>query len=220
MFIGHYSAALALKKVEKDASLGWLFLAVQFLDILFFAFVLLGIERLNIIENFTQSTHFEFVYFPYSHGLVGSLVWAAAAYGLFRLLPARVGVNRTRVALVIAAAVFSHWVLDLTVHTPDLPLLGDNSPKLGLGLWNNAPATFILEAALLLAGLWLYLQGTKGTTFAGKYGMIIFAVVLILLNVFNIFGPPPDNARSLAILSLVLYFPIGGIAFWLDRKRT
>ena len=59
MFVGHYAAALALKKFETRASLGVLFLGVRFVDILFFPFALLGIERINIIENFTQATHFE-----------------------------------------------------------------------------------------------------------------------------------------------------------------
>jgi hypothetical protein len=220
MFIGHYSAALALKRAEKNASLGWLFLAVQFVDILFFPLVLLGIERLNIVENFTQSTHFELEFMPYTHSLVGSLIWAAVAYVVFGILPAKEVVNKKRVALVIAAAVFSHWVLDLIVHTPDLPLLGDNSPKLGFGLWNNALITFILEAVLLLAGVWLYLRGTKARTVTGKYGMMAFAVVLIAANVLIIFGPPPDNLNFMAISSLVLYFAFGGIAFWLDQKRS
>ena len=35
MFVGHYAASLALKKFEKRASLGVLFLAVQLVDILF-----------------------------------------------------------------------------------------------------------------------------------------------------------------------------------------
>ena len=51
MFVGHYSAGLALKKYEKRASLGVLFLAVQFVDILFFPFVLLGIARVHIVER-------------------------------------------------------------------------------------------------------------------------------------------------------------------------
>ena len=220
MFIGHYSAALALKRVEKNASLGWLFLAVQFVDILFFPLVLLGIERLKIVENFTQSTHFELEFMPYTHGLVGSLIWAAVAYVVFWILLAKKEVNKKRVALVIATAVFSHWVLDLIVHTPDLPLLGDNSLKIGFGLWNNAPITFILETVILLAGVWLYLRGTKASTVTGKYGMIAFAVVLIAVNVFNIFGPPPDSLNIMAIYSLVSYFAFGGIAFWLDKKRS
>ncbi len=57
MFVGHYAASLALKRFEKRASLGLLFLAVQFVDILFFPFVLLGLERINLVENCTQSTH-------------------------------------------------------------------------------------------------------------------------------------------------------------------
>ncbi len=117
MFVGHYAAALALKKFEKRASLGVLFLSVQLADIVFFPLVLLGIERINIIENFTQSTHFELEYMPYSHSLVGSVLLALAAYALFRW----VIVKKHLVALVVALAVFSHWVLDLVVHTPDLP---------------------------------------------------------------------------------------------------
>lgn len=47
MFVGHYAASLALKSYEKKASLGQLFLAVQFIDILFFPFVLIGIELMS-----------------------------------------------------------------------------------------------------------------------------------------------------------------------------
>ena len=72
MFVGHYAASLALKRFESRASLGLLFLGVQLVDILFFPFVLLGVERINIIENYTQSTHFQLEYMPYTHSLVGS----------------------------------------------------------------------------------------------------------------------------------------------------
>ena len=65
MFVGHYAASLALKGFETRASLGFLFLAVQFVDILFFPLVLLGLERINLIENYTQSTHFELEYMLY-----------------------------------------------------------------------------------------------------------------------------------------------------------
>jgi membrane-bound metal-dependent hydrolase YbcI (DUF457 family) len=115
---------------------------------LVFLFVLLGVERLRIVENFTPSTHLESEFFPYTHSLVGSLVWAAVGYVAVRLVPAKDKVKRKRVALVIAAAVFSHWVLDLIVYTPALPLLGDNSPKVGLGLYNYAIVTFVTTLIL------------------------------------------------------------------------
>jgi membrane-bound metal-dependent hydrolase YbcI (DUF457 family) len=219
MFIGHYSAALALKRVETNASLGLLFIAVQFVDILFFPLVLLGVERLNIIENFTQSTHFELEFMPYTHSLAASAVWALAAYLLWRLVPSKPGVSQNRVAIVFALAVFSHWILDLLVHTPDLPLLGDSSPKLGLGLWNDALITFTLEAALLIAAVLFYLRGTKHTSTTGKYGVVAFAVVLIAANAFSIFGPPPENLAFLAAMSMGSYFAFAVIALWLDRKR-
>jgi len=217
MFVGHYAASLALKSFEKRASLGVLFLAVQFVDILFFPLVLLGVERMNVVENFTDSTHFELVYMPYTHSLVGSLIWAALAYALFRW----VIVRQTSVALVVALAVFSHWVLDLLTHTPDLPIWSDTSTKLGLGLWNSAVATYVVEALLLLGGLWLYLRATRATSAVGKYGMVAFVALLLLVNVFNLFGPAPQDGQvALAISALTAYFVFAAIAFWLDTKRT
>jgi len=217
MFVGHYAVALGLKKFEKRVSLGVLFLAVQFVDILFMPFVLLGIERMNIIPNFTQSTHFELEYMPYTHSLLASALWAILAYVVFRWLLVR---DRS-VAVVVALAVFSHWILDLITHMPDLPLWSDGSMKFGLGLWNNAAAAFAVEAIFLVAALWLYLRATQASTALGKYGMSVFVALLVLMNIVNIFGPPPQGGMiELAVSALVAYFLFAGIAFWLDRKRV
>ena len=217
MFVGHYAVSLALKKFEKRASLGVLFLAVQFVDILFMPFVLLGIERMNIVPGFTESTHFELEYVPYTHSLVGSVFWAAVAYAVFRWL----FVKKQSVALVIALAVFSHWILDLITHTPDLPLWTDDTMKLGLGLWNSAAATYALEAILLIGALWLYVRQTQASSALGKYGMPVFVVVLLLINIVNIYGPPPAGGKvEMAISAMVAYLAFAGIAFWLDRKRS
>jgi len=217
MFVGHYAASLALKKFEKRASLGVLFLAVQFVDILFFPFVLLGIERMNIVENFTQSTHFELEYMPYTHSLLAFAVWSIAAYAVFRW----VVVKNRAVAAVVALAVFSHWLFDLFVHTPDLPLWSDTTAKLGFGLWNNAIGTYALEAGLLLLALWLYLRSTSASTTVGKYGMVVFVGFLLLVNVFNIFAPPMvDTKFGLTVFALTSYFLFAAVAFWLDRKRS
>lgn len=217
MFVGHYAASLALKKFEKRASLGVLFLAVQFVDILFFPFVLLGIERMNIVENYTQSTHFELEYMPYTHSLLAFIMWSVVAYVVFRW----VVVKNHSVAVVVALAVFSHWVLDVLVHTPDLPLWSDATTKLGFGLWNNAVATYVFEAGILLLALWLYLRSTKAVTAVGKYGMGVFVGFMLLVNAFNIFGPPMVSTKlGLAIFALSSYFLFAAVAFWLDRKRS
>ena len=172
---------------------------------------------MNIVENFTQSTHFELEYMPFTHGLLASVLWAAAAYAVFRWLVVR----KQSVAVVVALAVFSHWLFDLPVHTPDLPLWSDTSPKLGLGLWNNAVATYLLEAGLLVAGLWMYLRSTTATSAVGKYGMAAFVGLLLLVNVSNIFGAPMvDSKVGLAVFALSSYFLFAAAAFWLDRKRS
>jgi hypothetical protein len=216
VFVGHYAASLALKSFDTRVSLGALFLAVQFVDILFFPLVLLGVERLNLIPGYTASTHFELEYMPYTHSLVASLGWAALAYAVFRWV---LGKGHGW-ALVMAVAVFSHWVLDLFVHTPDLPLMSDASPKLGLGLWNHAGLTFLLEAALLLGGLWLYLRSTRAVGRSGRYAMALYVAVLIAVNVANIWGPPPESKVALAVAALVAYFGFAGVAYWLDQKRA
>lgn len=215
MFVGHYAASLALKSFDTRVSLGALFLAVQFVDILFFPLVLLGVERMNVVPGYTASTHFELEYMPYTHGLAASLGWAALAYVLFRWVMGK----GHGWALVVAVAVFSHWVLDLVVHTPDLPLMSDTSTKLGFGLWNHAGLTFILEAVLLLGGLWLYLRHTSPVARGGRWAMSAYVVVLIAINVANIWGPPPESRVALAVTALLAYFGFAAIAYWLDRKR-
>ena len=130
--------------------------------------------------------------------------------------------RRRSIALVLGAAVFSHWVFDLIVHTPDLPILGDASMKLGFGLWNNAPLTFVLEAAVLLGGLWLYLRATapKAGSRLARFGMVGYVVILIALNVYNLFGPPPAAFMEVFGPAMVSYLGLAAIAFWLDGLRT
>ena len=109
----------------------------------------------------------------------------------------------------------------MVVHTPDLPLWSDASVKLGFGLWNSAIATYALEAIILLAALWLYMRSTSATTSVGKYGMTVFVILLLLVNVVNIFGPlQGDSKLVLAITTLTTYFLFAAVAFWLDMRRS
>lgn len=221
MFIGHYGVTLGLKRVDKTVSLGLLFLAVQFVDILWTVFVLLGIEKVAIAPGITAANPLDFVYYPFTHSLPASVAWAGLAYLALRIFPARTGSQKGRIALVIGVAVLSHFFLDLIVHRPDLPLgFSRNSVKVGLGLWNYTAAAYLVEAAIFLAGLWLYLKSTSGSTFAGKYGMVIFAALLLLFNLVNLFGPPPPNVTMIALSGFALYLILAAVAFWLDKKRA
>ncbi len=221
MFVGHYAASFALKAYEEKASLGWLFVGVQFFDLLFFPLTLMGIERFKLIENFTASTHFKLEFMPYSHSLVAAFFWAGLIFLLASLIARYRRAKHFKVAAVMAVAVLSHWFLDLVVHTPDLPLMSDDSVKFGWGLWHYAFITYGLEAILLLGGLYFYMRSSRGTTLASRVGMPIFVVLLLLINVLNIFGPlsPSDDVTSTAITATIAYLVLAAIAFVLDRKR-
>ena len=222
MFIGHYAAGFALKAVEKKASLGVLFIAVQFVDILFFSFVPFGIENFNLVEGYTAVNHMELYDYPYTHGLLASFLWAFLIYALWRFVPFFRQSAPHKVAIVMALAILSHWFTDLLVHVPDLPLLGNDSLKVGFGLWHNFAATYALEVALLAGSIILYLRATTAKGIMGKYAMIIFGLFLICIYTLTITMPfDPNLTPTVAgIMGLILYALFAGIAFWLDRYRT
>jgi hypothetical protein len=112
--------------------------------------------------------------------------------------------------------VFSHWVLDLVVHRPDLPLY-DNTAKVGLGLWNYPAPAFLLEVAVLFGGMFLYLRSTTATTRLGRYGMPVFGVGMLVVQAFVFFGPPPSSDRAAAVTALGAYVVFAAVAGWLER---
>ena len=90
------------------------------------------------------------------------LVWAVVAAALAFLF-----YRDRRTSIVIGLVVLSHWVLDFIVHLPDLPLLFDGSPLVGLGLWGSGPGviiSIILEFVLLGGGIAVYWISRKRTT--------------------------------------------------------
>src|SRR5215471_14624527 len=154
MFVGHYSASFAGKALEPRIPLWVLFVAVQFVDVLWAIFVLLGIEKVRIAPGITASSPLDLYYMPYTHSLVGALGWSALAFVVWQFFPKLGG---RRAGIILALAVFSHWVLDLIVHRPDLAVY-DNVHKMGFGLWNYRSPAFILEIAVLVGGAALYIR--------------------------------------------------------------
>jgi hypothetical protein len=64
-------------------------------------------------------------------------------------------------AIPMAIAIFSHWIFDIIVHRPDMPLLpGDRSVLLGFGLWQVHIAAWILEMVLVIV-CWLIYYGAE-----------------------------------------------------------
>ncbi|MCB9727838.1 MAG: hypothetical protein H6746_05030 [Deltaproteobacteria bacterium] len=217
MFAGHIGAALVVGRAERRINLGALVLAALLLDVLLWFFILVGLESVVIPADFAR-THQPAFDFPWSHGLVASLVWSAGAFGAAWIASGADRRLRLRVSGLVAVAVFSHWVLDFLVHAPELPLLGDSSPKLGLGLWQSMPVALAVESALVVLGLVLYLP-RAGLSRARSVALA--ALTLATLG-FTIAGmtvaPPPPSPQAMAGSSLVTIALTAALIAWLDRR--
>ena len=218
MFVGHYGVSFAAKSAAKQIPLWLLFIAVQFVDVLWAVFVLLGIEKVRIVPGITASNPLDLYYMPYTHSLIATLVWSGLAFGGYKLV-ASWSSRMDRPAMLLALAIFSHWVLDLLVHRPDLPLY-DDAYKAGFGLWNYPIPALALEASVLFGGMWLYLRSTTGTGLAGKYGIPLLGGGILIIHVAAFFGPPPPSPSAGAVIFLSLYLILAAVAFWLEKKRT
>jgi len=216
MFVGHYGPSFAAKALRKQIPLWILFLAVQLLDVFWSIFVLLGIEKVRIIPGITAVNPLDLYYMPYTHGLFTALAWSvlgALAYRMFRRD------DGWQIAWIVGAAVSSHWILDLLVHRPDLPLLGDRF-KMGLGLWDYPVPASALEVAFLFGGMYFYWRATKPVTRIGRYGMLVFGLVMLALQATVFLGPPPTSERAAAATALTLYAVLAAIAYWLEKQRA
>ena len=183
-------------------------------DLLWPLFLFLGIEQVRIAPGSTAFTPLEFVSYPWSHSLLMLIVWGLA----LALLARATGVD-ARGAWVIGTGVVSHWVLDWISHRPDMPLVPWGGPKLGLGLWNSIPATVVVEAAMFVGGLALYLATTRARGWAGHVSLWSFVVLMMLAYCGSSFGPPPPTVAALRAGALIgwLFVPW---AIWIERTRA
>ncbi len=216
MFVGHYGVAFAVKTERNKIPLWVLFVAVQLLDFLWAPFVLLGIEKVRFVPGITATNALDLYYMPYTHSLVGALFWSAVAFAIYKIGWRNVASNSA--ALLVGFAVFSHWLLDLIVHRPDLPIY-DDTLKVGFGLWNYRGIEFVLEIGILLLGAVLYLK--RNGAIARKIGIIIFVAALVLIQTSNTFlRQPPSSDRAFAITALVFYTVFAVVAFLLEKRRA
>lgn len=215
MFLGHYALAFGAKRLAPAVSLGTLFLAVQLADLLWPTFLLLGLEAVEIDPGNTLMTPLNFVSYPYSHSLLMLLVWSAVLALLYRLLK-----GGSTVALVtIGALVFSHYVLDVITHRPDMPITIDGTRKLGLGLWNYPGTTLAIESVMFIGGALLYAMVTRERDRAGRIGLSALIVVLVAMYFATLYGPPPPNVSSIAVAGHLQWLFVAW-AYWVDRHRV
>jgi hypothetical protein len=214
MFLGHFALAFAAKKAVPAVSLGALFLACQFADLLWPFLVLLGIERVRVQPGATAMTPLDFVSYPYSHSLIALAGWGIVVGGTYQ------AATRSRVfaGVILGLLVVSHWVLDVVTHRPDMPLTITGATRLGLGLWNSVPAALTVELLVFAAGIALYRQATVARDRIGSVGLWSLAVFLAVVYFASAFGPPPPDARTVAWSAMAMWLLVVW-GHWVDTHR-
>ena len=208
MFVGHYGVAFAAKILEPTLPLSGLMMATQTMDVAWSILVLTGIEKFRLRPGFTGANDLDLYYFPYTHGLLTSLGWGALVGVASHWLDPSAGLHA---ALIAGAVCWSHWWLDLIVHTPDLPLIG-NSYKVGFGIWRNKTVSVALELALLIGGA-AWLAGSAGHGAGFGLFVMIMSGALAALQLYAAYGPPASSERSLVQQALAAYLSVGAVCW-------
>jgi hypothetical protein len=193
---GHFGLAAGVKSQERQVPLWSLMLATAWLDVVFIPLFLSGIETIEPAPDATGTYGGGIIHANYTHSLVGaaalSLVYGAA-FGW------RWG---RRTGIVLGLVAFSHWILDLIVHRPDLPILpgdGGGLPDFGFGLWRNPTAAAIVELLIVVIGSLLYWRAARATaaTAGGAQSgranlagalVLIFGLIVLALDVTGVLG--------------------------------
>lgn len=214
MFIGHFGVGLGAKRVAPAVSLGALLLACQLADLLWPVLVLAGVERFSVSPGITRVTPLDFTHYPWSHSLLMLSCWGVLLALLYRLLAGRA----QRAVPVLIAVVVSHWLLDYIVHRPDLPLAPGTAGRYGLDLWQSLPATLLVEFALFAGGAALYLRATVARDRVGSVGLWALLAFLAIVEVANVFGPPPPSTAAVSYSALAMWLIVLW-GYWVDRHR-
>jgi hypothetical protein len=214
MLIGHFALGLAAKRFTPRAPLGLLLLAPFLPDLLFPIFVLLGWEQMRVRPEEYGFLTLELVSLPYSHSLMAGVGW-----GLLLALPYFFWRRDGRGALMLAALVLSHWVLDFLTHGPDMAVLVSGGPKVGLGLWRSLAGTFIVEGTLFAFCLWLYVSCTRATRRSGDLALWGLIGLLVVSYLGFALGPSLPSAEAVSYLTLTSWVvPFWGQ--WIERHRA
>jgi uncharacterized membrane protein len=213
MYIGHFALGFAAKKVAPKTSLGTLFLASQFLDLLWPLLLLLGVEKVRIDPGNTVVTPLDFTDYPFSHSLLFVFIWAVMIGGIYFLIK-----KEAWTSLILGFLVVSHWILDLLTHRPDLPLFPGSDIKMGLGLWNSLIGTILVEGGLFFFGVYCYFSATKAKNKTGRWALWALIAFFLITYFGNLFGPPPPAVKPIATIGLLQWLLIAW-AYWIDHNR-
>lgn len=214
MFAGHYAAAFAAKAVEPRAPLWTLIAGAQLVDIGWGALVMAGIEHGRVDPTLPGSA-LVLEHMPFTHSLPAAIAWSLGAallarYALRLVWPA---------AVAIGAVVFSHWLLDLIVHRPDLELY-PQGPKLGFSLWDLEVAEQAVEIGLIaITGIFWSAQRTRAGLKAWPAAAFIALLVAVQIIAMLMPAEAADSVAESGAMALPTYLVLAIVAIFVDGRN-
>lgn len=212
MYIGHYAAAAVLVTAVPEAPVAAAAIGVAWPDLLWPVLVLAGRERVTVspVDPLQRAVRFD--WYPFSHSLVGGNLIALVPAVLVALVW-----QSPLAGLVFWIAAASHWLLDLVVHQPDLPVVGFGAGdrRAGLGLWRRPKTAFVLEYLFFA----VVVAATAGPSML--LGVLGGGLLLHLLNANSAFAftstNPVGTPTRFALVTLLGY--VAAIAWFLMAWR-
>lgn len=195
--IDHAATALLIKRKYPSVSIVPLLVGTQAMELAWVLFNYLGLEHTTTDPVVTSVANIHLSDIIYSHSVVTAIVAALTTWLVLEL-----GFHRPALGRAMGIAIASHLVLDLLTHARDIAVWPrHDAPKLGLGLYANAPMTaFALEMAYGVL-CWRVYRGGTGLL------VVIVAANLANLSVFSgsIAGPEVFLAgRPTLIVTVIL----------------
>ncbi len=212
MILGQVGMALLAKKLEPKLSLGWLFCAALWLDLIWPFFLLIGVESMDIDSSIQGVWPVRMDDIAYSHSLIMACVWGGlvgAGYYLRR--------RRGFGAVVLAGLVVVHWGVDMVFHRHDLPVFPWGGWPVGWGVWDSTNLTIAIQFAMLGVGIMGYMWTVRSEYLRVKPQFWFAMVVIAGLGLGAMITTPQSQEEVIdAGLVLWLMIPLG---FWIDHKR-
>jgi hypothetical protein len=175
MYVGHFAIGIAIKSISPKTPTLPIMLGVGLMDIVDGILIVAGIDR--VTPNFKSGPYlfFDLIFIDSDHSVLMAILLSLLWAGLFR--------SDRRTVLILAVAVFSHFLADWPLHNHDLALYPYSRHHLGFGLWDRlGTMSWVLEGAFSVAMIAVAFWRNKYAGVPDKWALLLLSVLFVQMS--------------------------------------